>query len=290
MRRFIMSIIFLLSGFFCFAFDWPIGGRNISSTFGSKGYGTFYQGIKLNSRGEKVHPSEKGEIIYYHDESGPFSKLPSGLGSFIIVEHEGELKTVYGHLRKGSVIETPGEVDPAAVLGESGDTGFAYGTTLFFGVIDGELQQLINPLLLLPPFEDKRPPVIKSPTMEFRETDISVADNVVVPSGTCRLTATIYDPSEHVDFFSPMAPYSITVFLGGETITSIEFDALEITNGSLKLPGSSGISYSDFYSEEWVLNLGEIELQPGKTQLEIVARDLGENETSVLYNLNVEKQ
>jgi len=56
------------------------------------------------SGGEQMaFPIADGEVVFYQEEGRGAHCLPRGNGSFIVLQHEGGILSVYSHLKKGSV-------------------------------------------------------------------------------------------------------------------------------------------------------------------------------------------
>lgn len=109
---------------------WPTKGR-LTSTFGNRknpfGRGVrFHYGIDIaNSIGTDIWAAGSGKVV--------FSGYKSGLGGTIIIEHNNEYTTVYGHNSKLLVNEGD-NVEKGQVISKMGSTGRSTGSHLHFEI------------------------------------------------------------------------------------------------------------------------------------------------------------
>lgn len=119
--------------------DWgmviPASGR-ISSKFGyrvdpiTRKRGSFHSGIDIAAKkGTPVYAAEKGVI----EKTGFFS---NGYGNLIVVKHENDLATYYGHL-SAILVKDGQRVGKGALIGKVGSTGRSTGPHLHFEVRKG---------------------------------------------------------------------------------------------------------------------------------------------------------
>jgi murein DD-endopeptidase MepM/ murein hydrolase activator NlpD len=127
------------------ALVYPILGSKLSSHFGKRvhprlRYLRHHDGIDLAApSGAQIRAMAPGMVIY--------ADKHFGYGNFVVIKHDGELTTHYGHCEK--IFVRPGEVVPAgAVIGTVGETGVATGPHLHLEVRrSGQPQE---PLKILP--------------------------------------------------------------------------------------------------------------------------------------------
>lgn len=286
MRRLFLSIMLIsISAGLGFSFDWPVVNPKIISTFGENHGGNFNTAVTMLGVERTVRAADSGEIVFSAvvDEYG----LPSGIGNFAVVEHEGGLKTVYGHLTEDSVRDLPRTIGAKAPLGRVGDSGWTYGNQLRFSVLDTDFKQIVNPLLLLPSIFDTSRPVVEGLELLSEGTPITVEDDMTVPAGRYTVTITAYDPSEFSRVWSPMSIYSITMFLNGLQVFSIKLEALKETEDSLVLTNSEELTCSALYRGTERLALTEVDLLEGRSSMELIVRDYAGNETALIKSFIV---
>ncbi|MEW5815510.1 MAG: M23 family metallopeptidase [Spirochaetota bacterium] len=292
MKRNVLLISFLiiqiqLISRICLAYEWPVEKIMLTATFGESRKDHFHSGIDIGGGEQEVHPIAEGEIVFFHEEGEDFSGIPTGLGSFIVVEHEGGIKSLYGHLKQQTIPVSMTQVGIKDVIGVIGDTGGSYGPHLHLEIIDKEFGQDVNPLLLLPPIQDKNKPVVRTLSFEKDGSIIPVTSPVVINPGTAELKASIFDLSADVPFYCPMAPFSISVFINGETTFNVVFEALRALDGNIILIQSNNLTFSDFYESDWDVKLGKIDLHPGESRLEIAVKDYAGNTTNRQFLIKV---
>jgi murein DD-endopeptidase MepM/ murein hydrolase activator NlpD len=120
--------------------DWPINGKvvlpygsRVHPTFKTK---TFNSGIDIGATsGAAVRAAGPGEVL--------FEGWLRGFGQVVIIDHGGNISTVYAHLASTRVKERDA-VHPGTVIGTVGNTGTMEGYNLHFEVRVGEAAK--NPL------------------------------------------------------------------------------------------------------------------------------------------------
>ena len=105
-------------------FIWPVSGP-ITSPFGMR-WGTLHPGIDIGvPTGTPIHAAAAGKVIY--------CGWMSGYGNLVMIDHGGDLATLYGHQSRVAV--SCGEsVSQGQVIGYSGCTGFCTGPHVHFEV------------------------------------------------------------------------------------------------------------------------------------------------------------
>ena len=118
-------------------FTWPVEEpHNLSRKFS-----IYHEGIDFPKHtGESVFSTAKGKVIYTGNQF-------SGYGKMIIIEHEYNWASLYGHLSK-IVVKTGHLVEKKEKIGEVGSTGRSTSPHLHFELI--YVKQPINPVSHLP--------------------------------------------------------------------------------------------------------------------------------------------
>ena len=119
---------------------WPVQGT-INSLFGTRVHPIFktkitHTGIDIGApKGAPVGAAEAGEVLY--------TGWMRGYGQVVIVDHGGNLTTVYAHLSKIETSENA-KVKRGSVIGRVGSTGITTGNHLHFEVrVNGNA---VNPM------------------------------------------------------------------------------------------------------------------------------------------------
>ena len=277
----IFLICFFFNSIFLFSLQWPVEKPVVKANFGDKAGSYYNTGIDVISEKPDVFAVDKGEVVYYQEEKNYFSALPSGLGNFIVIEHEKLLRTTYGHLDDNFIGKEKVNVAEGEVIGKIGDSGSSNGRYLHFELIDREFGELVNPLVLLPAIADKSKPIIaevfikNSGTEQYKTLE---AKGEII-AGKYDLSAMVYDLSDNMNYFCQVAPYSIKLYINGEESLSIMYNSIKKSNNYLVL-SSNNKNVKDYYvdNENWQVYLGQFDFKPGVTRLEISASDFKGNE------------
>jgi hypothetical protein len=229
-------------------------------------------GIELQGGGMDVYPIAEGEMVFTHEDRTGYSTLPSGLGNYAVLQHEGNIMSVYGHLQQGSISREK-TIHTGTVLGKSGDSGASRGENLYLSLINIEEQEILNPIRHLIPYS----PDIKAPVID----SISVKrDNALVPleavqtfkPGQAVLCVTAYDTREDIDRVWKLLPYKISVSRNGQEINSYSFESFSEYSGRLVLSPRK-LSFTDIFEGDWTFKLGAMDLFVGKNHIQVFVQD-----------------
>jgi murein DD-endopeptidase MepM/ murein hydrolase activator NlpD len=122
---------------------WPVEGR-VSGSFGERidpfnGEGAFHSGIDISSAyGEPVRAAADGVVI--------FADNMAGYGRLIVLEHQHDISTRYGHLSRFAVTEGQA-VHRGEIIGYVGLSGRSTGPHLHYEVRIGDTP--VNPYRFL---------------------------------------------------------------------------------------------------------------------------------------------
>jgi hypothetical protein len=274
------------------AIDWPVDEIVLTSTFGEHRGDHFHAGIDLGGGEQPIYPISPGEVVFYYREGEDYTSVPTGLGNFLVLQHQGGIQSLYAHLAEGSMDTKRRKYDRSRALGTVGSSGYSSGTHLHLTLIDTEMSTVINPLLLLPPLADGQAPEIKEVYLQSGQEEIRLEDGMSLNRREGQLFATVYDLREDVTFLWRLAPYKVFLSQDGREITSFTFDSLY--SGSTAAVGSQRLvlmnterTFSDVYESSWHLSLGPINLVPGETTLTVFAADFTGNESFKEFTLTV---
>ncbi len=272
------------------AFEWPVEKRVLTATFGESRGNHLHGGIDLGGEEQPVHPIAAGEVILSHEEGVDFSSLPIGLGNFIALQHQGGTRSVYAHLKAGTLLtkggRRVGEVRLQEILGVVGDSGYSQGRHLHLSLLDTETGTVLNPLQVLPALPDRQPPKIRQIWLLRKEGLIEVRRAAEVQPGKAEVLLEAYDLREGVPFVWKLAPYRIVLNVNGQETVRLTCDSLWVEGGRLLL-GERRLPFEKIYESEWRYRLGSVELVPGDMELQVLVRDFAGNETSQEVRLRV---
>ncbi len=273
------------------AFDWPLTKVVLTATFGESRGDHFHSGVDLGGGDQEVRPIAAGEVVFSYEEGEDRGSLPVGLGSFLVLQHQGGVRSIYGHLERGSMRRDRLRFDGSEVLGRVGATGYSLGKHLHLTIVDTEMRTLINPLAVLPPLADRQAPVIKELQLRSGREAVPVKSGASFRQGTAQVLAQVYDLREDVSFVWRMAVYRISLYQDGREVASLRMDGL---HEKLRRDGTpalslleSDLAFGDLYEGEWLLRIGEIKLIPGQTTLSLFVADYAGNESSRDFLLNI---
>jgi hypothetical protein len=284
MKHLLQVFLILIIPLTVIGYDWPVTSGPLTATFGELRGDHFHDGIDIGGGRQPVYPVEDGEVVFYYEEGRDPNDIPTGFGTFVLVEHPLNFRSLYSHLETLDVFT--GKVSPEIPLGIMGDTGYSLGVHLHLTLVDRELERKVNPLLLLPPRPDPREPVIRAVYLTDDSGKIRLPAQAGVNPANYLLSAEIYDPSHETSYFCPTAPYEIFVLVNGRERFRIKYEALEETEGNEYLkPGNRVISSSYYIGNGWEINLGNVTVNRGQTFIEIVVADAAGNDVRETYTV-----
>lgn len=298
-------LIILIVSIKLYAFDWPVENRVLTATLGESRGDHFYPGIELGGGEQEIFPIADGELVYFYEEGEGYSSFPRGNGSFLALQHEGRIQSVYSHLKKGSMhpenllFHARSSTDLPEPLGLTGDTGAAIGIQLLLIIVDLADLKLLNPVkkdkpLLKPVLgvasgTSRQGPVIGKLHLKRGGIIEELTDGMTISSGEGDLVAEIYDESSFVSFYRRLAPYRIYLLKNGQSVFTIVFDALEERSDHL-FPSGSKTGFDELFQDRWLFRLGTITLVEGKSQIQIKAESFSGRESSVILNIEVSSE
>ncbi len=269
-------------------YDWPVAQSVLSGAFGENVQTRFRNGIDIGGGGLPVHPIERGEVIFSFEEGEHPGELPTGIGSFLAMEHEGGLRSLYAHLETGSVERIRTVLAGGDVVGIVGDSGSLQEKKLRLVVYDTQLKQTVNPLVLLPPLADRVAPVIGEVALDDGTgTPVPLARGVRTAGRELVLIADIVDRGDPPAASAPMSPYEVKVSVNGKQVYQVQFAAIREQDGVMLLDPDRERSFEAFYSGERQLRLGPVPVEEGEALLEISATDLSGNTSRKSFSVTV---
>ena len=287
MRKKLCTAFLVLLAIPLLAYQWPVSGPVVVGTFAQNSFGGFLRGISIVGRSPVVQPVERGELVFYSTGPGG-AGVPSVLGEFAVIEHQGNLRSVYGHLALDKELSEGGKTffEAHDELGSVGDSGIAEGAQLFLSVRDLELEQTVNPCLILPPLEDRTRPVIRNATLKSGNTEVTLPPQGGLPAGQWEISMDIFDEAS-VRYFRPTAVYRVAVYVNGQETFQLAFDAIKDMAGIPRVYPSKDLSWNDVYAGDWRMRLGTVDLRRGMANIEVIVRDFAGNERTQSFQFRV---
>jgi murein DD-endopeptidase MepM/ murein hydrolase activator NlpD len=131
--------------------SWPLGEPVLTSAFGARD-GRRHEGIDLGApKGTPVLAACAGHVLY----AGGMR----GYGKMIVLQHEGDLLTVYAH-SSALLVKAGQKISAGQAIARVGQTGRATGPHLHFEVRRRQIPQ--DPLEYLPRRPGLSPAALKS--------------------------------------------------------------------------------------------------------------------------------
>lgn len=268
--------------------QWPVSEVAIEVSFGEPTDEGISPGLKIVSGTAQVESAAGGEVVFGLEAGETAHAVPHGLGSFLVLEHEGGFRSLYAHLDRDEGAPRTG-YDEGEALGAVGRTGFAGGNTLGFRIVDTERGAYVNPLLLLPELPDEVPPAVEEVALFRGEQEFPLLRGAALPTGTYELLARIYDPARSGPYRDAASPYAVTVFANGRQRFEVALETLTgEEDGAVSFAADRPAA--ELYRPDGRLRLGRVSVGLGNNLIEIVAEDYAGNERVASFQITGESE
>ncbi|MBE6349749.1 MAG: hypothetical protein E7062_03220 [Spirochaetaceae bacterium] len=280
MKRVVFSLIFLFFITAAFCFDWPVlyPQSPIYSYFGQKRDNVTNFGLLFSDRQEVVSIDGGQVLASVPSKKYRIGSFNSPLGNYVLVQHSGEMVSVYGNLESISLDSSVERIELGTLLGYSNDFGvFNQKTNLEFQIIDLKNKVFINPLLLLPKKQLKESLVITDVLcINKNGNNFNLATRKYLQMGSYGLYARIQG-----------MPYKTQVILNGAVVESLTYDVFNANGGLLNVAGKKRYNLADLHRGDGSLFLSNIVLPYGKNNITILITDSQGIEKKLSYNVEV---
>lgn len=273
------------------ALDWPLSSPRPAAFFGTSEGGSFLTGIELSAEQSLVTSVDDGEVVFIFDDdpsSTGGSKLPSAIGSYIVVEHPRGMAGLYAEIEKGSVSSYLSKVKRGAILGKTGASGIQKGKGLAFSLFDRGASRWVNPLLLLPQYLDKTAPLIRSAALVRDGKSYPLGETKTLPQGQYGVAVDVVDLVDSPWTPGPSAPYYIRLVVDGAKAAELQFDVAEARTGKLRVSSISPKSYEECRLPDGKTLLASRLFPRGKSVILILVRDYAGNERQASWTIGLE--
>lgn len=279
-RQALSGYLFLFVVAFGTAWQWPVPDPVVVETFGHNHDGAFQRGMLVAGGVQSVYPVVAGEIVYVHGESDP---PPSGMGNYVVVEHDHGFRSLYAHLDSVAEARAGMTVDETTSLGAVGESGIVMGHHLEFYILDTENQVYVNPLLLLPPLPDTRSPAVVNVYAQTADWLFLLSETNELPRGEYQMLI------ECVDRFAVTrdqvhSPYRIEVFRNGQRQFALKFDMIAFQAEDVVRPSNHG-THDEIYADVNLYRAGKLNVTGVRTDIEIVVADFAGNESTASFSI-----
>jgi hypothetical protein len=269
------------------ALDWPLAKPQPAALFGTSAYGGFVTGVELSSDADLVKAADDGELAFVFDGNNA-SRIPSAIGSYMAVEHQRGIVGVYAELTEGSASSYLKKVNKGNILGTAGASGWTKGSGLSFKLFDRAAGRWVNPLLLMPPLDDKAQPLIRSAALMRDGKLYPLGETKSLPQGQYTVVVDAVDSLQASWTAAAPAPYFLRVVVDGAKAGELSFDVAEQKGGKLMIGSQSPRSFNDCYLPDGKIILASRVFARGKSVIQILVRDYAGNERQASWALILE--
>jgi hypothetical protein len=262
------------------SFRWPVNDGIITSTYGESRADHFHDGIDMISPVDEVHPVEQGTLLYAWNKS--FFPLDNywGGGNFKVISHDNGSLSVYMHLQDiDNLKQTYNESD---IIGHVGDTGHSYGKHIHFSVLNPAAKESINPLKLLPAYNDIKAPEILNFYIRIDNKYIRINDNSDI-----RLTKhypILIEIRDTIKGNENLGLYKLKAVFNGKEVADYEFNKIGYSMNGLKV---SNRVFTDLFDEKGYYKINDLSYNEGINILSVVVSDFNGNSSEKNFTINV---
>ena len=265
--------------------DWPASAP-VSIEFGGPNAGAPIEGIFLSGSDIDIRAADAGELIFERDARDSRTRLPSTLGTSLVLEGEKGFASVYGYL---PALADPGARDyvSGALIGKSGQNGLLDGPGFLFAMFDRKSDRWVNPRVFLPRQDDAKAPIIRKVSLEAKGREWVLGEQKGIPQGSYAIVVEAAEQEKGISGFVGGPPWYIRVLANGEKVAELKTEIASVKEGRLSF-------YPDNQDGSSLVDAnGSLRLPPrafarGKLYLEVLVRDFAGNERSAGWTLLVE--
>lgn len=281
MKKNILFIVFILTFFIGFTFDWPVTDgflMPIHSYFAQKQGDNFVHSIIFSHKTD-VFASDKGRILLKDSENySDNGWFDSPLGNSIVLGHKNDLLTIYGNLDEVLIDDNTKDVDITQKIATSGYTGWYENVASFaFQIADIKNKTLINPLVLMKERQQPQGVTIKNVVAVNKKGSVfDLATQKYLSTGTYYL----YREATSM-------PFKTQVSVNGAAVEIISYDLLRQIEDKLCVEGKKNYSCQQIYSKDNLQFLAEVVLSRGKNTILVTTYDILGNQNLSRYFVEV---
>ncbi len=266
-------------------FEYPVRTLRITSLFGEARGDHFHSGVDFAIR-QAIFPVAAGEVLFVHDQRDPRT-MPAGTGNTVIIEHDNNLRSYYYHLEATSIPPAMTQVTPQTSIGIVGNSGYSLGAHLHVEIEELEQMQMLNPLMLLPPFPDTVKPQLASFFFKINDKLYSLKKRraqlrYLGPVGIY-VVAFDYISQATQTLRKKFGLRRLTLRIDGKLFRDYEFDYFKKTAAGLKL--KSGETFEEVFGLPFNYKLGTFIPSRGEHVFELRAEDWARNVQTLSYRV-----
>jgi hypothetical protein len=289
----LFSVLFTVCALAAWAYDWPAPDMRVIKTFGQRTAGTVLPGIEVQTLSPVLTAPDNGDVVFvFRPESQTVQNLPSGLGGFIALAHDNNLRSVTSRIIPVAT-ENKRSFRRGEPLGQAEvQTGVSESRHRLF-VFDQQLGELVNPLLVFPALTDGKLPLIYDVTAypEGQGDSVSLLGRGTLGVGYWKIHVQVSDP---VTYFPAAGKekgaegqrgvYAVEAYLNGSEVFNTNLDSFQEKGGRWQLKGM-GVFLDDVLVQDQEWNLGQVFFNQGTNILEIVVKDFQGNQAGKTFRI-----
>jgi hypothetical protein len=267
------------------AVDWPVPGVVPVNNFAQNDGGSPLLGMTFVCEGP-VYAVEQGEVIFQRDADERVSGLPSPLGSWTAVDLGNGLVSIYARYGE-SETDLSSHIEKQQIIAQTGKTGANEQEGFYFAFFDRKERRWINPVAIINPIPDTRPPVIGAVRLKSADAGmVNLAQTRTIRQGRYAILAEV---SDMIDGGTrPLAPNTLAAFVNGEEAGTLLFDNFSARDGLLMVYRNALTPVNQIYAEPNTYEAGEFWFPRGIATLELLVGDRAGNTRTASYRIIVE--
>jgi len=275
------------------AYDWPAADMQVIRTFGQKNSGTVLPGVEVQTLSPTLAAPEAGDVLFlFRPDDGRVQNLPSGLGGFIALAHQDNLRTVTTRITP-VLMDNKRSFQRGEPLGQAEVQPGASESRHRLFVFDQQLGELVNPFLVFPPLPDLKAPIFYDVTVspEAQGESVSLFGRSTLAVGYWTIHVEVSDP---VTFFPAPGKergvdgqrgiYAVEVYLNGTEVFNTTLDSVQEKGGKWQVKGM-GVFLDDVLVRDQEWSLGQVFFNQGTNILEILVRDFQGNQAGKTFKI-----
>jgi hypothetical protein len=227
-----------------------------------------------------VYPVESGTLLFYWDKAlFPLDNYPGG-GNYKILEHHNGVYSIYMHLENG--ISSKQSYTKQDSLGMMGNTGHSISKHVHFSIMQYLRRVSVNPLKVLPAWNDTKAPVISDIAFHIGEKLIIVKDRANI-----RLTRhypLLVKINDAMSGRENLGVYRLSVVFNGKKVLNEEFGAISISMGRLTVNGKK---FERLFDNKGYYKIEGLSYAEGENVVKVTASDFAGNTAEKEFTFNV---
>jgi hypothetical protein len=278
--RIMIAVLFSLSCV-AYALQWPVDIEYMTSSFLEEKSGSVQWGLVFENY-DSMRPYDYGETIFRYIPEA-YGALPGDGYSMLVLEHENGFQSIYSGISSSEARQDRNRLSAGEFLKAPSEEEIF--SSCYFYIRDAHLNQLVNPMILLPVPDDNVMPDIESVILKDGDISIeliAVKGDISIPVGNYKVFIKAMDKTSRG--LSQM-PYSYALYNLGSLLLERELDAVVLKG--VERVFKDGETLESVFSMASYLNMGEIILTSGQSLLEISVTDVHGNEGSKSFQLQV---